>query len=317
MFDKTQVGNQELFNKEYGIVFAGGGAKGAYQAGAIRALTECGLTECIKFASGSSIGAINMCLLSQKKANLGWDLWKKIKPLDVIDIEEELIDGKEGFSSRKGLIELLNKSIDFSKIQFGDIVYYASLSEITGNGSEYLSTYMEINNLSKEDILNVILASSALPIIYEPVRIGNKLYKDGGLTDNLPVEPLYNRGVRDFIVVYLSDKKKINYSKYPNANFIEIRPSMDLGNLLDGTLNFNKNDINFRLNLGYFDTMRCLKYYDTDISRAKGFEDFISALESDDHKIIETNLMIEDNERRIQNRVNKMENIVKKYDINF
>ena len=48
-------------SKEYGIVLEGGGAKGAYQIGAWRALREAGIR--IKGAAGTSVGALNGALI--------------------------------------------------------------------------------------------------------------------------------------------------------------------------------------------------------------------------------------------------------------
>ena len=44
-------------SKEYGIVLEGGGARGAYQIGAWKALKEAGIR--IKGISGASVGALN------------------------------------------------------------------------------------------------------------------------------------------------------------------------------------------------------------------------------------------------------------------
>ena len=48
-------------NKEYGLVFDGGGARGAYQIGAWRALSEAG--EKISAVAGTSVGALNGALV--------------------------------------------------------------------------------------------------------------------------------------------------------------------------------------------------------------------------------------------------------------
>lgn len=45
--------------KEYGLVLEGGGAKGAYQIGAWKALREAGVK--LKGIAGTSVGALNGC----------------------------------------------------------------------------------------------------------------------------------------------------------------------------------------------------------------------------------------------------------------
>ena len=54
--------------KEYGLVFSGGGTKGAYQIGAIKALKEIGIS--VKAVSGASIGAINAAMFVQNDIEL-------------------------------------------------------------------------------------------------------------------------------------------------------------------------------------------------------------------------------------------------------
>ena len=49
-------------NKEYGLVLEGGGAKGAYQIGAWKALKEAGIR--IKGIAGTSVGALNGALIA-------------------------------------------------------------------------------------------------------------------------------------------------------------------------------------------------------------------------------------------------------------
>lgn len=245
MFNKENVGNQNIFNYQWGLVMSGGGAKGSYQAGALKALFECGITNNIIAASGTSIGSINMCLLSQGDSELGNKLWKKVKPIDMIEVTPELIDGKEGFSSRSGLIKILKNNIDFSKMRKSFVDYYATVSQyISQEDTNPTAKYIKIDEENDDDLINILLASSALPIVYEPVKMDGYIYKDGGLTDNVPIKVLYEKGIRNFIVMLLSHNKKINIDKYPGAKFIIIKPSKDLGNTIDGTLNFDKNQIN-------------------------------------------------------------------------
>jgi NTE family protein len=40
------------------------------------------------------------------------------------------------------------------------------------------------------DIIHSVLASSAIPVLFEPVEIGGDLYVDGGVIDNFPVKPV-------------------------------------------------------------------------------------------------------------------------------
>jgi len=58
-------------SKDYGIVLEGGGAKGAYQIGAWKALREAGIK--VKGVAGTSVGALNgafICMDDIEKQNM-------------------------------------------------------------------------------------------------------------------------------------------------------------------------------------------------------------------------------------------------------
>ena len=51
----------------------------------------------------------------------------------------------------------------------------------------------------------------------------NKKYCDGGILfwgNNIPAEPIYDKGFKDIIVVCLDNEEYIDRSKYPNANIL-------------------------------------------------------------------------------------------------
>lgn len=54
---------KDFSKDEWGLVLAGGGGKGAYQAGAFKALWEYGIQDYITAVSGASVGALNAVLL--------------------------------------------------------------------------------------------------------------------------------------------------------------------------------------------------------------------------------------------------------------
>ena len=97
-----------------------------------------------------------------------------------------------------------------------------------------------MNEASPADVKQILLASTSLPVIYESVTIGETTYRDGGLADNSPVKPLYDAGIRQFILIGMAAGKTFDTSKWPDASFITLYPSRDIGDLIDGTLDFGK-----------------------------------------------------------------------------
>lgn len=97
--------------KKYGLVLAGGGTKGAYQLGALKALKELGIkTQAI---SGASIGALNAVMYIQNDLNKLEEMYKTAKATDFLKLENELKD--TNLASSKTLFlylkNILNKRV--------------------------------------------------------------------------------------------------------------------------------------------------------------------------------------------------------------
>jgi NTE family protein len=83
------------------------------------------------------------------------------------------------------------------------------------------------------DGVQILTATSAIPWS-TPVEMEGESFFDGGLGDNVPVRPLYERGYRNFIVVYLAQRDYVDKSAFPGAHFVEIVPSVSLGDFFSG-----------------------------------------------------------------------------------
>lgn len=90
------------------------------------------------------------------------------------------------------------------------------------------------------------------------------VYRDGGGADNLPVKPLYDMGIQQFIVILLSKDANVPVEKFPGAEFLIIRPSKDLGDLFTGTLDFTAKGSKERMELGYLDASRTIRFFGDD-----------------------------------------------------
>lgn len=66
-----------LSSENIGLVLSGGGAKGAYQVGVWKAMEEYGLTNKVKIASGTSVGALNATLFANVTTTKAEQLWKE------------------------------------------------------------------------------------------------------------------------------------------------------------------------------------------------------------------------------------------------
>lgn len=246
--------------QNWGLVFGGGGAKGAYQIGVWKALKELEMEAWITGMAGASIGSLNAALFACGDYERAEAAWKQVNMLSVFDTDWALIDGKEGTFSREEMLHLIRGYVDFGKITGSSRPIFCSVSKVLPE-REYAGMYMRLDGKTAYSIEQLLAASSALPYIHEAVEYEGAYYRDGGLTDNLPIRPLYEMGFRHVLVVGLSENARQFEKQFPDVEFLSVYPSHSLGNLIDGTLNFRQQFITFAQRLGYKDGMRIFRHY--------------------------------------------------------
>lgn len=254
----------------YGLALEGGGVRGAFHMGAVKALLE----EGYEFGgiTGTSIGALNGAVIAQGDFEAGYKLWESIDAPLLFDIEEKhyrkLLDRKIDrelimkLAARMGEI-IENKGIDTSKMRMlvESIVDERKLRE---SGTDFGLVTVSITDLKplelyKEDIpsgklVDYIMASASFPG-FKSAPIEDKYYIDGGFYDNCPVNLLAQKGYREIIAVRTLGMGIVQNIRYRNVKVTNIFPSEDLGMMLD----FNSDLIKRNLQMGYYDTMRMLK----------------------------------------------------------
>ena len=110
---------RQLFDFNVGLVLAGGGAKGAYQAGVIRALWDLDLIDNVKVVSGVSIGTLNALCLCMKDRDLIEKGWKSLSYSKIMTKGEgikisEIGELIKNFTLHKG--QSMTDNIDFSTL---------------------------------------------------------------------------------------------------------------------------------------------------------------------------------------------------------
>lgn len=257
-----------------GLVLGGGGAKGAYEAGVWKALSKLDMTKDIKAVSGSSAGGLNAALFAMGDFCSCFRLWRSITESDILYDDGEGLSllsialGYDSIFSRSCIENIIKNNIspitdtdcfiacsDISRIPFLKLLP----AELFINKRLSLSPeYFNLRGESEEKTVNILLATTAIPFIYESVKIGKKRYCDGGLCDNLPIKPLYDAGYRKIIAVSLDTDTEIEQKKFPDSEIVLIKPSRDPGNFFSGTLNFTREKLENMIYLGYTDTLALL-----------------------------------------------------------
>jgi hypothetical protein len=167
------------------LLLSGGGAYGAYEAGVISRLVENGTRW--DYLTGVSAGSINAFFLS----SLGYpnnlttilrDSWNSIKSNNVYKILPT--DWLHSLASNEPLTETMHNKINeyhLSEIQIPIYIGTVSLED-----GIFYQWYLDHNDTNS--IVDLIIASSNIPIIFEPHYFANTYWIDGGTLRNIIVE---------------------------------------------------------------------------------------------------------------------------------
>ncbi|MBR4262780.1 MAG: patatin-like phospholipase family protein [Bacilli bacterium] len=249
------------------LVLSGGGAKGAYQLGAWKALKKLKID--FDIVTGTSIGAVNGLFIVENKYHTLKKLWLKKDMYKYFGEDlQKLNDKKKAFKIYKNNLltgtgidtdkfeQIIKKNIDIDKIYESNIKYGLVTYNLSSKKPEIITK--EIKH--KKDIVDYAIASaSAFPIL-EPKEIKNKKYIDGGYYDNLPINLAIDLGADEVIAVDLEAIGIKRNTKDKKTHVTLIKPQIDLGDIavFDKTINRR----NYKL--GYNDTMKVFKKLDGD-----------------------------------------------------
>lgn len=180
---------------------------------------------------------------------------------------------KWGVFTREGLIQIVRQNRILPRVRNSLIPCYVACYNIISRSAEYF----QLQDYTEEQILELLLASSALPFIFPPVDIDGLKYWDGGLKDNVPIRPLYDMGYRKLLVVHLDQQdnhvlydttpvfqKQIctpsnrDHAMYCDAVLVHFYPQKSLSGF-QGTLDFNPKTIRRKVNQGYYETRKRLE----------------------------------------------------------
>ena len=177
-----------------GLALGGGAARGFAHIGVIQVLEENGIKP--DLVVGTSAGSLVAAFYASGKtgAQLQW-------LADTMD-ESQLTDWTIPFMSRgllrgEALGRYVNSQLNGAKIE--------DLKMPLGIVATDLQTGDSIL-FRRGDIATAVRASSAVPSVFEPVRIGNKDYVDGGLVSPVPVRSARQMGADIVIAVDISSR---------------------------------------------------------------------------------------------------------------
>ncbi|MDO6992683.1 patatin-like phospholipase family protein [Brachyspira innocens] len=247
--------------KKLGLVLGGGGGLGSYQIGVWKALKEYEVDNMIKAIAGTSVGVLNACLIAQNNYEIAEYIWTneiedKILSKKKIDKNNSFISSN-GIFSREGLIEIIDKYLNIDIIVNYQYPIYAAAVNLKKIDVEYF----KLNGKTHQEIKEIMMATSAIPLLFGRQNINGTDYVDGGVEilngNNLPLRPLYDENCDEIIVINLYKDAAIE--KPSNCKVYEIVPSNDIGDFFTGAMDFSLEGARMRLEEGYKDAKNILK----------------------------------------------------------
>lgn len=206
-----------------GLVLSGGGAKGLAHIGALKVIEESGVQ--IDYIAGTSMGAIVGALYaSGYSADELLVLFKQVNFEDLIGDEFERKNKSffERDNADKHTVSLPFNKFKLSlpsSISKGQNTYnfYVKLLDHVKEVDDFsklpipffcIATDVETGHqiiLDKGYLPDAILASGAIPTLFEPVSINGKLLIDGGVSNNYPIDELLEKNIDVVIGVDVQD----------------------------------------------------------------------------------------------------------------
>jgi len=160
-----------------GIMLSGGGARGFAHAGVLKALQEFDIYPDV--ISGVSAGAIVGALFAD--GHTPDQIFEIFAGQDRFFRYVKLKIPGKGLFKTVGLKQNLSKHLKAETFEELKIPLYVAATNINT---------AEISYFNSGKILDKVLASAAIPVLFEPVEIKGDLYVDGGVLDNFPVSPV-------------------------------------------------------------------------------------------------------------------------------
>jgi len=180
------------------FVFAGGGSFGAIQVGMLHSLAAHGISA--DMVVGSSVGALNGAFYAGDPTldgvkRLG-TIWRGLTRHDVFPVTWRTMLGflwrRDFLIPHDGIRKLIDDHIPFRNLQDATMpVHIVATDIITGDSVV----------LSEGSTAEAIVASTAIPGAFSPIRYKNYFLADGAISSNTPVRVAVRKGATRLIVL--------------------------------------------------------------------------------------------------------------------
>lgn len=244
----------------------GGGTRGIYQIGALKAIIELGLWDEVVSISACSIGTINAILIAQYDVNEAYKLWNELSTRTMFKnvnqyapdyllqfAKESLTEDGVDFNP---FLELLDGFVDEEKVRNNPKETIITAYNQSTNKQEYYN----LKDIPEGQLVQYAAASSRLPF-FKPVFINGQKYVDGGIGDNHPYYSKLEDKHFDIVIMikigmipfFIPNKRKSNITF--NKEYV-IKPSGKIGSPLE----FKNPSFKKKYLMGYQDAQQVLMH---------------------------------------------------------
>jgi NTE family protein len=196
------------------LVMGGGGARGALQVGAIRALLEAGIEPGLLV--GTSVGAINATYLAVRGLSLegvealvgAWHdaAEADLLPANYLWLTLRVLFDRAGWRPYHRMRDFFVGQGLSPNLRFGDI-QGVRLILVAADLNAGCPVLYGID--PQQSVLEGLLASTAVPPWVRPMQHGERLLMDGGVVSNLPIEAALEQGAGAIIALDLADPRAV------------------------------------------------------------------------------------------------------------
>ncbi|ASK30823.1 patatin [Chryseobacterium sp. T16E-39] len=186
-----------------GLTLSGGGMRGISHIAVLKALEEYNLKP--QIISGTSAGSIVGAFYSFGKTP---DEMMEIVKSTTFFSRSYLKLSKNGIFSSNFILKLFTDHFPEDDFRILKIPVYVAATEMTHGIVDFFS---------EGPLFQPLLASSSVPFILPPVRMGEKIYVDGGVLDNLPIGPIIDKC--DFLIA--SHVNSITYDELKKMSLLK------------------------------------------------------------------------------------------------
>lgn len=238
------------------LVLAGGGARGSYQVGVWRALTELGWNP--QIITGTSVGSLNGAMFALDLYETARDMWTSIRSQDVMELPEETRNLTELHQSLRDVVraggmdvtpleEIVERVLDEDALRASPIRFGLVTVEKRGLKPRELP----LEEIPKGKVKDYLLASAACFPALRAKQIDGVQFLDGGYRDNMPTALAQKMGAEELVCVDL-EGVGITLPNRTGLPTTMVRSYWELGDIL----HFDPDTARRNIELGYYDTLR-------------------------------------------------------------